>query len=184
MWSFHISIWLIPWEVFICQWHSTLAMLTNFYPSRQKGIWCSNWSIRKIWMLFYGPFFWSWIKWTFQWQTKWIITEYFTQTNTSWTIMLCSVIQFQMLPAKREAKLHGRKCYISWELVWRFYCISFIISTTVFLDLAGITTSESQYIANTVKRYHQNLLRPGIGQFLLISKSRMNQRQTHPGWKH
>jgi len=40
IWSFLIYIWFIPRWVFICQWHSTLAMLTNFYPSRQKWLWC------------------------------------------------------------------------------------------------------------------------------------------------
>ena len=55
--SFYIYSWFIPWQVIICLWHSTLAMLTNFPPSRQKWIWRLEWSIRTIRMLFYGQCF-------------------------------------------------------------------------------------------------------------------------------
>lgn len=55
--SFYIYSWFIPWQVIMCLWHSTLAMLTNFPPSRQKWIWCLGWSRRTIWMLFYGQCF-------------------------------------------------------------------------------------------------------------------------------
>ena len=154
IWSFDIYSWFIPWRGITCRWHSTLAMLPNVYPSRKRASGALNRSVRKIWMLFYGQFFFGLGG-----------NEHFSDRQTE-----------SSQDQSRKRTLPGQPCHTLSRTIkyclrkgkqshkWKKGCISFVTNTIVLLDLAGIYIQESRQLANTVWLYRQNLLESGFGR--------------------